>query len=116
MTNTLGHLGVPNHIGVIKEDLRPCEVFDFMGDVGVSRKQTRPKPRIETKHVEDQNVQGLYMDAYQDYGSMKRKIVKLAGKWSAFMIKSKEFKPSANTNHNTLPNGILSLAMLHKKG
>ena len=44
MTDTLGHWEVPNYIGVIREDLGPCEVFNFMGDVGVSRKQTRPKP------------------------------------------------------------------------
>ena len=106
MTNTLGHWVVPNHIGVIKEDLRPCEVFDFMGDVGVSRKQTRPKPRVEIGHVEGHNLQGLYMDAYQDYGSIKWKIVKPAGKWRASMNKFKEFKSSANTNQHTLPDGI----------
>lgn len=109
MTNTLGHWGVLNHIGVIKEDLGPCEVLDFMGDIGVSRKQTLPKPGEETRHIEDRNVQGLYMDAYQDYSSMKRKIVKPARKWSASKNKPKEFKFSANTNQNTPPNGIFCL-------
>ena len=79
-TNTLGHWVVPNHIGVIKKDLGPCEVFDFMGDVSVSRKQTLPKPGEETRHIEDRSVQGLYMDTHQDYSSMKRKIFKPARK------------------------------------
>ena len=101
MTNTLGHWEVPNHIGVIKEDLGLCDDFDFMGDVNGSRKQTRPTPGEEIRHVEDRNVQELYMDAYQDYGSMKRKIVKPARKWIASTNKPKEFKFSANTNQNT---------------
>ena len=77
-----------------------------MGEVGGPRKQTRSKPGEEIRHVEDQNVQRLYMEAYQDYGSMKRKIVKPARKWSASTNKPKEFKDSANTNQITPPNGV----------
>ena len=75
MTNNLEHWGVPNHIGVIKEDPGPCNVFDFMGDIGTPYQQTRLMPGKEIRNIEDWNAQDLYMDAYQDYGSMKRKIV-----------------------------------------
>ena len=95
---------IPNQIGVIRDDLGPCVGFDFMGEDGGSRGQTRPKLGAAIRHVEYQNVQGQYMDAYQDYGSMKRKTVKAAKKWCAPTNKPKEFKFSANTNQNTSSN------------
>ena len=99
-------MGVPNQIGVIREDLGPYEGFDFMSEDGGSREQTRPKPGAAIRHIEDQNLQGPYIAAYQDYGSMKRKIVKSARKWCASTNKPKKFKLSANTNQNTPPNSI----------
>ena len=51
--NTHEEWRVPNQIGVIRDDLRPHEGFDFMGEDGISREQTRPKPGAATKHVKD---------------------------------------------------------------
>ena len=91
-TNSLVQWGVPDQIGVIKEDLGPCGVFDFMGEDDGSCKQTRPEPGATIRHIEDQKGQGPYMDACQDYSSMRRKIVKPARKWSAAMNKPKKVR------------------------
>ena len=76
-----------------------------MGEDNGSRKQTRPEPGATIRHTEDQKGQGLYMDAYQDYSSLRRKIVKSARKWSATINKPKKFRLSADTNQNTTPAG-----------
>ena len=94
MTNNLDHWEVPNHIGVIKEDPRPCDIFDFMGDNGTPCQQTRFMPGKEIRNIENRNVHDFYMDAYQDYGSRKRKIVKSTKKWNASTNRPKEFKLS----------------------
>ena len=95
---------VPNQIGVIRDYLGPQEGFDFMGEDGSSRVQTRPKLGTAIRQTEDQYALGHYMDAYQDYSSMKRKIVKPSKKWCAPNNKPKELKFSSNTNQNTPPN------------
>ena len=41
------------------------------------------------------------MDAYQDYSSVKRRIVKPSKKWCAPNNKPKELKTSSNTSQNT---------------
>ena len=63
-------------------------------------------PGKEIRNIEDRNVHDFYMDACQDYGSRKRKIVKTARKWNAPTNKPKEFKFSANTNQNIPPIGV----------
>ena len=45
--------------------------------------------------------QGVYMDAYQDYRSVRRKIVKPSKKWRTNTVKAKEFRPSSDTNQRT---------------
>ena len=67
---------MPNQIGVIKDELGPQESFDFMGDDGSSREQTRSELGTATRLLEDQYALWHYMDAYQDYNSVKRRIVK----------------------------------------
>ena len=92
---------VPSQIVVIRDDLGPQEGFNFMGEDVISCEQTRPKLGTAIRHVEGQYALGHYMDAYQDYSSMKRKIVKPSKKWCAPTNKPKELKFSSNTNQNT---------------
>ena len=67
------------HIGVIKEDIELCDVFDFMGgEIGTPYQQTRFMMGKKSRDIEDRKVHDVYMDAYQDYVPMKRKIVKAA--------------------------------------
>ena len=50
MANIFEHWEVPNHIGMIKEDPGPCDVFDFMGDIGTPYQQTRFMPGKEIRN------------------------------------------------------------------
>ena len=87
------------HISVIKEDLGPCGVFDFMGDeIGTPYQQTHFMTGKEIRNKEDRKVHDIYMDAYQGYVPRKRKFVKPARKRKAPINKPKQFKFSANTN------------------
>ena len=100
-TNSPAQWKVPDQIGVIKEDSGLSAGFDFMGEDYEACKPPRPEPRATIMHVEGQMGQGVYMDAYQDYSSVRRKIVKAAKKWRTATDKPKEVKPSADTNQRT---------------
>ena len=66
-------------MGVIKEDLEPCDGFDFMGDeIGTPDQQTYFTTGNETRNIEGRKTHDTYMDGYQDYVPMKRKIAKAA--------------------------------------
>ena len=43
IVNSYEEWRVPNQIGVIRDGLGPYEDFDFMGEDGIARGQTRPK-------------------------------------------------------------------------
>ena len=51
--------------------------------------------------AEDQMGQEVYMDAYQDCSSARRKIVKPSKKWRTKAIKAQKFKPSSDTSQRT---------------
>jgi len=73
-------------------------VFDFMGEDNEPCKQSRPEPGAMFMRAEGQMGQGVYMDAYQDYSSVRRKNVKPSKKWRTNTVKAKGFRPSSDTN------------------
>ena len=104
------------HIGVIKEDLEPSDVFDFMEDeIGAPHQQTRFITGKEIRNIEDRKCHDVYMDAYQDCVPRKRKIVKPAMKWKAPTNKLKEFKFSADTNQSKPPEGVFMFGSAARK-
>ena len=95
------------HMGVTKEDLEPCDVFDFEGDeIGTPYQQTYFTTGKEIRNIEGRKAHDTYMDGYQDYAPRKRKIAKAARKWKAPTNKPKDFKFSANTNQSKPPEGV----------
>ena len=94
-------------MGVIKKDLEPGDVFDFMGDeIGTLHQQTYFITGKEIRNIEGRKAHDTYMDGYQDNVPMKRKFSKAVRKWKAPTNKPKEFKFSANTNQSKPPEGV----------
>ena len=67
---------IPDQIGITKEDPGLVNVFNFVGKDKEEGKQPRQELGTNLMQVEDQMLQGVYMDASQDYSSGRRKIVK----------------------------------------
>ena len=62
---------VPNRIEITEEDLGLCKVFKFMGEDNEQCRQSRPEPGTTFMQTEDHMEQGFYMDASQDYSSVR---------------------------------------------
>ena len=92
---------IPDQIGITREDLGLVSVFNFVGEDKEEGKQPRQELGTTLMQAEDQMLQGVYMDAFQDYSSGRRKIVKPSKRWRTNAVKAKKFRPSSNIGQGT---------------
>ena len=92
---------IPDQIGITKEDPGLFNVFNFSGEDKEKCKQPEQEPRTTFLQAEDQMLHEIYMDASQDYSSVRRKIVKPPTKWRTNTIKAKKVRPSSDTRQST---------------
>ena len=67
---------IPNQIGITKRDPELTNVFRFVGEEKGECERPGQEPRTTFFQAGDLTSHGNYMDASQDYSSVRRKIVK----------------------------------------